>query len=115
MNNILYRLSRSKFRSSFHLSQKDKEYIQAKGLDTIRAHCTDFVHTRLAPADPANDGKQTPYRGHPVFTAQHATATCCRTGVAKWHKIPQGRPMTTQEENYITELIMAWIRSELTK
>ncbi|MCP9485713.1 MAG: DUF4186 domain-containing protein [Gaiellaceae bacterium MAG52_C11] len=38
-----------------------------------------MIAQRVAPAAPRKDGKQTPYRGHPVFVAQHATATCCRT------------------------------------
>jgi hypothetical protein len=36
----------------------------------------DFLSKRLAAASPPNDGKQTPFKGHPVFTVQHATATC---------------------------------------
>lgn len=47
---LFNRLSHSKFRSSFHLKQKDKEYIQAKGIDTIEKHAIDFVEKRLAPA-----------------------------------------------------------------
>lgn len=40
---LFNRLSHSKFRSSFHLKQKDKEYIQAKGMATIEKHAIDFV------------------------------------------------------------------------
>ena len=70
------RLERSAFRSKFHLSQKDRAYIEEKGLETIRSHAVDFVRTRLAPSFIPNDGKQTPMRGHPVFVAQHACACC---------------------------------------
>ena len=42
---------------------------------------------RIAPKEPLNDGKQTPMKGHPVFIAQHATATCCRECTRKWHKM----------------------------
>lgn len=76
--NLFERLSKSEFRSRFHLSQKDMEYIASKGLATIRKHAEDFVAKRLAPAIIPNDGKQTPMRGHPVFIAQHATGCCCR-------------------------------------
>lgn len=69
-------LKRSKFRSKFKLSQKDQDYIATKGLETIKEHAYQFVNSRVASADPKNDGKQTPMRGHPVFIAQHATATC---------------------------------------
>ena len=86
---MLVRLSRSNFRSRFHLKAQDKQYIRDKGWNTIADHAADFVSKRLAPAVPKNDGKQTPMRGHPVFIAQHATACCCRGCLEKWHGIPQ--------------------------
>ena len=91
---ILERLTKSKFRSRFKLRAKGLEYIKEKGLDTIYSHASDFIQNRVAPAEPINDGKQTPMRGHPVFIAQHATATCCRGCIVKWHKFPQHRELT---------------------
>ena len=67
---LFERLGNSKFRSSFHLKQKDIDYINEKGLDTIRQHAQDFIAKREAPAVIPNDGKQTPMKGHPVFIAQ---------------------------------------------
>lgn len=78
-------LRKSKFRSKFRLSQKDRDYIAAKGIDTIKEHAFKFVNARVAPDFPKNDGKQTPMRGHAVFIAQHATVTCCRGCISKWH------------------------------
>ena len=78
------RLAKSKFRSRFKLTAKDREYIVEKGMDTIRRHAEDFVAKKLAPAQPENDGKQTPMRGHPVFKAMHGSAMCCRGCVEKW-------------------------------
>ena len=75
INTILEKLNHSKFRSSFHLKDKEKNYIKEKGLNTIESHAKDFITKRLAPANPINDGKQTPMKGHPVFIAEHATAT----------------------------------------
>ena len=110
---ILERLSKSKFRSSFKLKQKDIDYINQKGLETIKKHAQDFISKRVAPAYVANDGKQTPMRGHPVFIAQHATATCCRKCINKWHKFPMGTQLTQQQQDYIVELIMKWIERQL--
>ena len=59
LTDLFERLSGSAFRSRFHLSKKDKEYIAEKGLATIRKHAEDFVAKRLAPAVIPNDGKQT--------------------------------------------------------
>ena len=53
------RLAKSKFRSRFKLTAKDREYIVEKGMDTIRRHAEDFVAKKLAPAQPENDCKQT--------------------------------------------------------
>lgn len=111
---LFTRLKNSPFRARFKLSDKDKLYIQQKGIDTIRAHCQDFVQKRLAPAIIPNDGKQTPMRGHPVFVAQHATACCCRGCISKWHKIPAGHTLTQDEQNYIISVIMEWIEREIT-
>lgn len=110
---ILLSLSKSKFRSSFHLKQKDKDYIKEKGIDKIKEHAYDFVNKRLASAVIENDGKQTPMRGHPVFIAQHATATCCRGCMQKWHKIAAGQELTNSQKDYIVEVIMTWIKREI--
>ena len=60
---LFERLGNSKFRSGFHLKQKDIDYINDKGLDTIRQHARDFIAKREAPAVIPNDGKQTPTKG----------------------------------------------------
>ena len=112
---LFNRLAQSTFRSRFHLSQKDRDYITAKGLDTIRRHARDFVAKRLAPAVIPNDGKQTPMRGHPVFLAQHATGCCCRGCFSKWHHIPAGRELTKEEQNYAVSVLMAWIEKQISK
>ena len=106
-------LSHSKFRSSFHLKEKDLLYCQEKGMETIRLHATDFIAKRLAPAIIENDGKQTPMKSHPVFIAQHATATCCRGCLYKWHHIPKGIELNQKQQQYIVALIMEWIQREV--
>jgi hypothetical protein len=52
-------------------------------------------------------------RNHPVFVAQHATATCCRTCLERWHGIPNGRQLTGDELSYAVELIGRWIAREV--
>ena len=114
MEEILYKLSKSKFRNSFHLNKKMKEYVNEKGIDKIKEHAYEFINTRLKPEIIPNDGKQTPMRGHPVFIGQHATSTCCRGCLEKWHHIPKGRELTENEVNYIVNLIIKWIEKEFT-
>lgn len=110
---ILYKLSNSKFRNSFHLKAKDFEYIDKKGIDTIKSHAYDFVTKHLKDISTFNDGKQTPMKGHPVFIAQHATATCCRGCLNKWHFIEKTHILTENECDYIVEVIMGWIKNEI--
>ena len=113
IDDILFRLSRSRFRSSFHLNQKMKIYVRDKGFDVIRGHAYDFIRKRLGIANPRNDGKQTPMRQvHPVFIAQHACACCCRGCLEKWHHIPKGRELSNEEVDYIVKVLIEWIKRE---
>ena len=106
-------LQKSEFRSRFHLSPKERAYVEEKGMDTIRSHAEDFVRSRLAPAVIENDGNQTPMRGHPVFVAQHACACCCRGCLHKWYRIPMGVELTDAQQQGIVDLLMAWIRHDM--
>lgn len=109
----LYKLSKSKFRSSFHLKESDKQYVREKEMETIRKHAQDFVKERLADAYPKNDGKQTPMKGHPVFIAQHACACCCRGCLNKWYHVEKGVALTEVQQDKIVNLLMAWIEGEM--
>ena len=116
MNNIdklLDSLSKSKFRGSFHLNNKMKDYVHEKGMNTVRSHAYDFINKNLKPKDIPNDGKQTPMKQvHPVFIARHATGTCCRGCLERIHNIPKGRALSENEVEYVVETIMKWIEKE---
>ncbi len=105
-------LKRSHFRSKFKLTDRDRKYITEKGMEKIREHAFDFINLRIAQQFPKNDGKQTPMKGHPVFTAQHATATCCRGCLQKWHKIQKGRALSDNEVGFVVNMIMGWIEKQ---
>ena len=114
MEKMLNRLNNSKFRSSFHLNKKMKDYVNDKGIDVIKEHAYKFVNERIKVYDANKDGKQTPMRqNHPVFIAQHATATCCRGCIEKWHHITKIKILNDKEIDYIVNLIMKWIESEM--
>lgn len=112
IDDTLNRLSRSSFRAKFELSAKDRAYAR-EGQGHDRSPCPRAAARRIGAANPRNDGRQTPWRGHPVFTAQHATATCCRGCIAKWHHLPQGRELTDAEIDRLADLVMAWIERDL--
>ena len=109
---IFSKLSKSKFRSDFRLKGKELEYFNSKGMEEILGHAKDFIESRLAPADIPNDGKQTPFRNHPVFIAQHATATCCRGCLEKWHGIKKGVELSADEIDYVVSVIEKWLANQ---
>jgi len=111
-DSLLNRLAGSRFRRRFTLGAAERRYLSEHGLDIVCEHARRFIVERLAPAQPKNDGRQTPWRGHPGFIAQHATATCCRKCLDRWHQIPRGRPLDDDEIDYVTAVIEAWLRRQ---
>ncbi len=112
MDDLDTRLSRiggHPFRAKFRLRGRDRAIVDLKGLATVRKHAHELIEKRLAPAEPRNDGRQTPYRGHPVFVAQHATATCCRACLESWHDIQAGHALDGAEKDYVVEAICRWV------
>jgi predicted Fe-S protein YdhL (DUF1289 family) len=112
LDDVFSRLAGSAFRRRFRLRGDDLAYLRRRGMDTVLRHAEEMIAARLAPAEPPNDGRQTPMRGHPVFLAQHATATCCRGCLAKWHRIPAGRELTDDERRYVVSVIARWIAAQ---
>ena len=106
---VLDNLQSSDFRRRIKLGKKESKYLNDKGIKIVLEHAADFIEKRLAPAEPPNDGKQTPWRNHPVFVAQHATATCCRGCLEKWHDIPKKRELDDAEKRHIIEIIGRWL------
>lgn len=112
-NEAFARLARSKFRSRFKLAADELAYIERVGLETIRRHAEDFVREKLGPAEPKNDGKQTPMRGHPIFKAMHGSAMCCRGCMEKWWRVKCGIPLTESQMSKAVDFLMAWVQKEI--
>ena len=113
-------LSASKFRSSFHLKRQAAAPGRASHPHLPQLHrlfqrrkAAGGGYDHRAPAVIPNDGKQTPMWGHPFFVAQHATATCCRECIRKWHKIQPGKELSQVQKEYLVDVIMTWIEKEL--
>jgi inosine-uridine nucleoside N-ribohydrolase len=106
------RLGRSQFRSRFRLTAEDWAYIERVGMETVERHAADFVREKLSAAVPANDGRQTPMRGHPAFKAMHATACCCRGCMEKWWSVKRGVPLSDAQQAKAVNLILEWIRRQ---
>jgi hypothetical protein len=113
IDQIFQALSGSAFRRRFRLEIADRKYLEEKGLPVVLRHASDFILRRLAAAEPLKDGKQTPWKGHPVFVAQHATATCCRGCLAKWHDIPKRRELSLEEREHVRRVIERWLRIQM--
>ena len=106
------RLARSKFRSRFKLTADDRAYVARVGIEKLRSHAVDFVAQKLAPANPANDGRQTPMRGHPIFKAMHGSAMCCRGCMEKWWRVRRGVPLTDAQQAKAVDFLMEWVRRQ---
>jgi hypothetical protein len=106
-------IGKQPFRAKFHLRGRDRATAILRGPSAIRTQAHDLIARRLAPAFPRNDGKQTPYRGHPVFVAQHATATCCRSCLLRNHGLEPGVELTAEQQDYVVDVICRWIEREL--
>lgn len=94
------------------MGSEERSYLHMKGRAAVIRHAAELIERRLGPAYPVRDGKQTPMRGHPVFVAQHATATCCRGCLEKWHGIPRGRALAGAEQAYVVDVIDRWLRRQ---
>ena len=114
INKLLESLAKTKFRGSFHLNNKMKEYVKEKGLNKIEKDAKEIIIKRLSSKNPLNDGKQTPMKQvHPVFIAQHATGCCCRVCLERIHKINKGHELSDNEISYIVKVIVSWINREI--
>jgi hypothetical protein len=109
LDDLFSALAKSGFRSRFRLGPKERAYIEEKTLPVVLEHGRDFIQARLAPAEPKNDGRQTPMRGHPIFIAQHATATCCRGCLEKWHRIRRGQELTEEQVEHVLAVLSRWL------
>jgi ribosomal protein L34E len=94
----------------WHMPIKQRDKINAinDGIVKIKAYTINRLTKIIGIESPFRDGI-TPYDGNIVFYAQHATASCCRVCMEYWHGIPKGRPLTKEEIEYLTNLIIAYI------
>jgi hypothetical protein len=98
---------------SFALGEPEQEYVTSRGMDILRLHATDFVNKRIAPAQPKNDGRQTPAKGHPVFIAQHATGCNDRESLEKFFGIKKGTELSAKQVDLVVDVILRWIEEHL--
>lgn len=109
VDEVFRRLAASPFRRKFRLQGKELAYLETWGLPHVLKQGRELIRQRVAPAQPKNDGRQTPWRNHPIFVAQHATATCCRGCLEKTHEIERGRELTGEELDYVLRVIERWL------
>jgi len=61
-----------------------------------------------APVD-AFDGRRTKWEGNPIHYGQHATATCCRKCIERWHNVPRDEELTEKQVKYFTHLVIMFL------
>jgi hypothetical protein len=113
IEDVFRTLAASSFRRKFRLQGRELAYLQTWGLPHVMKQAAEIIGRRVAPAVIANDGRQTPWRNHPVFVAQHATATCCRGCLEKTHGISRGHELTAGEMQHVLAVLERWLSSAL--
>lgn len=106
---VLAALAASDYRKRYKLSTADKSQLRIAGMAKVMKQAAEIIGKQIAPERPVNDGTQTPQKGHPVYVAQHATATCCRRCLAKWHAIDSGHELTPDEKAHILAVLRRWL------
>ncbi len=109
---MLVQLSRSNFRSRFHLKAQDKRYIREKGWNTIADHAADFVSKRLA----RPNRKTTASRPHAgVIRCSSRSMLPPAAAAAVWRNGMASRRayMLSAEQVYIVGMLMSWMRREM--
>ena len=110
---IRAKLDRDERSTKFTLGEAEVEYIQSRGIDILRLHATDFIQKRIAPAEPKNDGHQTPTKGHPVFIAQHACGCNDRDAVETFFSLKKGKQLSEKEVTLIVDVLISWMHDQL--
>ena len=110
---IRAKLDRDGRSAKFTLGEAEVEYIQSRGIDILRLHATDFIQKRIAPAEPKNDGHQTPTKGHPVFIAQHACGCNDRDTVETFFSLKKGKQLSEKEVTLIVDVLISWMHDQL--
>lgn len=109
LTSLFERFSNDPFRRRFRLLGRELAHLQMWGIERVMKDARQLIQSRVAPASPKNDGRQTPWRNHPVFVAQHGTATCCRGCIAKWHQIEAGEELTSEQLDYLLNVVRHWL------
>jgi hypothetical protein len=99
----------------FHapIDEAAQSHARRKGCLALREAAVERLRKSIGRAEPARDGRQTPFEGNILYYAQHALACCCRTCLEYWHGIPKGRELAEDEIAYLVELVMCFVAERL--
>jgi hypothetical protein len=99
------------------VSERAVNYARRKGCALLRQAAERQIRQSVGSAKHPREGFQTSRETSPtanaIHFAQHATASCCRRCVAEWHGIPEGRPLSADEIEYLTELAMLYLKARI--
>lgn len=101
----------------WHVDIDEKAQINARemGLAKLQEQVVERIQKSVGPPSSEiwRDGTQTPPKGNVIFYAQHATASCCRKCAEEWHGIDRNRSLEDGEIQYMTDLIMFYIKDRM--
>ncbi|WP_372655987.1 DUF4186 family protein [Halobacteriovorax sp.] len=106
---IFRRLGCSKVCCKFKLKDEQWEYLAKRGFDTILLEGRSLIVKIFNEDSLSHSCKVAPVQTHPIYIALHATGTCCRSSLEKWHKIPKSKELKEKDIFYILLVVKEWI------
>lgn len=106
---IFRRLNCSKVCCKFKLKDDQWDYLAKRGFDSILLEGRTLIVKIFSEEAKHHSCKVAPVQNHPIFTALHATGTCCRSSLEKWHKIPKNKELREKDIFYILLVVKEWI------
>lgn len=112
VDTLFYRLSlcsdRTKHTLSYEQTFDEISMVYTKTKEELFNDAMQIIGEKIK-IKPKNDWYQTPYHGHPVYIAMHATASCCRICLGQWYNISERGTLTIVQMKYIADILLKWI------
>jgi hypothetical protein len=82
----------------------------------LRAFVREELAKGIAPPRPWGDGRRVPVEGpklegHPLFYAQHATASCCKKCAYYWWGLPRDQQYSDPQLDFLTSMCMGFFET----
>lgn len=92
------------------IDQRAVNYALRKGKIELFETAEHIIRKNIAKPADVYGNLATSIEGNAIHYAQHATATCCRKCIEKWHGIPLDQTLTEDQIVYFTKLVILYLK-----